>query len=243
MGIGVAFAISAGISAIGNYFAAKEQSAALDSASAIQREQLALQEKQYALYESLIAEGKSIRKAMLAAGLETLPLLQGDINRAPGTGQPFKRALAKGTESIAAELSKYGLLDSSVTGRAVGEFTGELMARDIENIRNARFKLLSAGAVAQGPALSILGGGTSALQGIGRTRSSLAGLEVDKGSVTAGQYDSFGRTFAQLPLAYSSLGDGGGGGGGGSGGGGGGGSQYSLGGSEFTAEIDRTFGR
>jgi hypothetical protein len=72
---------------------------------------------------------------------QAFPLLLQDILREPGTSPLFQRGLEAGTRGIISNLAPFGLEESTVAGRAVGELGAGLSAQEIENIRRSRFQL------------------------------------------------------------------------------------------------------
>ncbi len=74
-----------------------------------------------------------------------LPFLRQDIGAQPGTSPLFQRTLEQQTRNIQSNLSPFGLSDSSVAGRAIGEGTAALTAQDLENMRNRRSSFFSLG--------------------------------------------------------------------------------------------------
>ena len=132
------------------------------------------------------------------AALGALPLLTEDINRQAGTGQPFERRSAQGARNIFSNLGAFGLEDSSVAGRAVGEFQSGLLSQDIENLQNQRFRL--AGFSPQSP--SFFGGGTAGLGLAGQTQQagiqSLFGAGQSRAAGQLGSAQSLGGAFGTL---------------------------------------------
>ena len=110
---------------------AKAQERAGDILGAAETRRLALEEEKFAYAKELIAEGKPMREALQAAGLEALPGLTEYATGTPGTGEYYKRSFEQGTKSIFQNLAPYGLTDSSVSGEAVGEFGADLLSQDM----------------------------------------------------------------------------------------------------------------
>lgn len=188
---------------------ANKQAAAVASQAEANRNAIA--RDQFELQKRLIAEGRPLREALIRSGASTIPRfseaslealegIRGDITREPGTGPLFETALRRGTEGIFRSLAPFGLSDSSAAGRAVGEFTEGLTARDIAQIRDARFR--AAGFAPQGS-----GGGLQAGVGIGGQAvgltgqaTSLAGLRsrLAQESPTAGLFADISRAGVNL---------------------------------------------
>lgn len=141
--------------------------------------QLALEQGQFRF-----GQEQRISPAFTSAALGAIPLLTEDINRQAGTGDVFQRRLEQQTRNIFSSLSPFGLADSSVSGRAVGEATAALTAADIENLQNQRFRL--AGFAPQTP--SFIGQGTAGLGLAGQ--SQLAGIGSQ---FQAGQFQAAGQ--------------------------------------------------
>lgn len=117
-----------------------------------------------------------------ALAKEAVPLIREDVLAAqPGESQLYQRALSGGVEDIQTQLAGYGLADSSVSGKAIGEFTGELSARDAENIRQARLRL-AGGATTGIPETLSAAGISTGVSGRG------APLAIEKGAVEGGLY-------------------------------------------------------
>ncbi len=72
-------------------------------------------------------------------------LIELDVMREPGTSPLFRTSLRRGTEALAGEYAALGLVSgpggSTAFGKATGEMTEGLLARDIEATRAARFGL------------------------------------------------------------------------------------------------------
>lgn len=132
-------------------------------------------------------------------GREALPFLREDILAAePGASPLYQRALTGGIEDIQTQLAGYGLADSSVAGTAIGEFTGELSARDIADIRSRRMALTG-----------FRGAGTGGALQAGEAAARAAGeggrLDVAGGAVRGGLYGSLAQTAAGLPLQFAQM--------------------------------------
>ena len=136
IGLGAGLAIAGIASGLGGIFGSRAQDKALGKAADMQA---AFQQQIMQLYKSIYEEGRPFREA----ATEVLGLVKDEAMREPGTGQLFERGLSKGTERLASEFSKYGLLDSSSFGVASGELTADLLSRDIESIRGTRQSLLT----------------------------------------------------------------------------------------------------
>ena len=175
-----------------SYLGAKEQAEGIGKAGkAAARSEARALEFQREIYE----EGAPYREL----GREAVPFLREDILAAePGTSPLYQRALTGGIEDIQTQLAGYGLADSSVAGKAIGEFTGELSARDIADIRSRRMSL--AGFQGAGTAGALQAGGAAA----GAAREG-GRLDVAGGAVRGGLYGSLGQTIAAAPLQYAQL--------------------------------------
>lgn len=185
---------------------AKEQAKALREAGKIQE---AIQMEQLALYKSLLEEGKPLREAYQQAALANLPLQQKayqqsleligkDVLRTPGTGELFRRGLQTGTNTVTANLSRYGIDPSSGVGqRALAELSGGLLASDIQNIRNARFQLLGGN---KPTAVNTLSTAVGLLGQAGNTAANRANLIAQEGAVKGGFYGSLGQDVANIGL-------------------------------------------
>ncbi len=199
---------AAGIGLLGSYIgsqgsksAARTQAQAAEQAGyqqlALGREQLEATRplRELALEQARFQFGqqKQLSPAFTQATLGVLPLLTQDVSRSPGTSQFFQRALGQQTRNIMSNLAPYGLADSSVTGRAIGEATAGLTAQDIENVRNDRFRL--AGFAPSTP--SFFGGGTAGLNTAAQLQQGGIQSQFAAGqSLAAGQLGS-ANTWAQ----------------------------------------------
>jgi len=181
----MAIGATIGAAAIGgglSYLGAREQSKAIEQAGQTQAQsQQAALDFQRQIYE----EGEPYREAT-----------REDLLADPGTSPLFQSGLSSGIENIQTQLAKYGLTDSSTSGRAVGEFTAGLTAQDIENVRARRMGL--AGLVGTGQAGALQAAGLAQQAGAG-----LAGTQISGGAVRGGLYGSLGQTVAGLPLQYA----------------------------------------
>lgn len=171
---------------------------------------LALQQGQFQfgqqqrLLPSLIDQqlaGIPQQQAFAQAAQRALPLLTQDINRQAGTGQPFQRRLEQGTRNIFSSLSPFGLSDSSVAGRAVGDLQSGLLGQDIENLQNQRFRLAGFQSFPQAPGTpSFAGFGTAGLGTAAQLQSTGISQQLGAGQTRAAGQLGFGNTLAQLPL-------------------------------------------
>ena len=85
------------------------------------------------------------RQNLLGQQQSLLPMIMSDLNAQPGTSPLFQRTLEQQTRNIQSNLSPFGLSDSSVAGRAIGEGTAALTAQDLENMRNRRSSFFGLG--------------------------------------------------------------------------------------------------
>lgn len=206
--------IGGGILGIGgSILSSREQRKAQDRASDIAGRAEA---ERLALARELMAEGKPLREALAQSGLSALPGLTqfADITRA-GTGPQFDIPLQRGTEALFRNLAPFGLTDSSVAGRGIGELTSGLLGQDIQRRIGVGQSLLGLQQPTTGAAVGLLGqaGGLAGQQAQIAGQSPRAGLFGDIGQ--------FGSTIGSLGILQR-LGFGGGGGfGGGTTGGGG----------------------
>jgi hypothetical protein len=169
----------AGIGAVGDILGAGTQAKAL-------RRGQGILERQQRLVERGFKEAAPFRDFALE---ELLPLIREDIGREPGTGPLFQRGLERGTASLAGELSKFGLLDSSVSSKAFGELGSGLLAQDIAGIRGQRAGLLGLRTAGQ-ELLPLLSGGAQ----------QLAGTEQQLGAVGGGLFGTLGQRAANIPF-------------------------------------------
>lgn len=217
--IAVAIIGGAVIGAVGTGMAAETSA---DAAAQAGQQQLALGREQLEATRPLrelsleqaqfqFEQQKMLSPQFTQAALGALPLLMEDINREAGTGQPFQQRLARGTSNIFSSLAPFGLTDSSVAGKAVGELGTGLLSQDIENLQNQRFRL--AGFAPQTP--SFFGGATAGLGTSAQLQQGgiMSGLQA--GQTTAAGQLGMTSTLSQLPLLLAFQGSGGGGGGGG----------------------------
>ncbi len=187
LSLAAGLAISGIASGLGGILGSKAQSKALSKAG---KAQAAYQQQIMKLYTQIFEEGKPFREA----ATEMLGLVVDEANREPGTGQLFERGLSKGTERLASEFSKYGLLDSSSFGVASGELTADLLSRDIESIRGTRQSLLSGintGVPGATQTLGLAGGPVNA-------QSQILGQQ---GAVSGALYGGLGNIIGGLALA------------------------------------------
>lgn len=168
--------------------------------SEAQKEGIESAEEQQAAAAAVAAE----REARIYGGTEefralsreALPFIREDVLAAePGTSPLYQRALTGGIEDIQTQLAGYGLADSSVAGKAIGEFTGELSARDTADIRSKRLALASGGTTGIPETLSAasLTAGPS---------SNLSNLAVRGGEVRGGLYGDLANTALATYGAY-----------------------------------------
>lgn len=202
----------AAIGAIGTNVAAGTQAEAAEQAGqqqlAIAREQLEATRptRELALEQAQFRFGQEqqLSPAFTQASLGALPLLTEDINRQAGTGQPFQQRLAQGTSNIFSSLAPFGLTDSSVSGRAVGELGTGLLSQDIESLQNQRFRL--AGFAPQAP--SFFGGATAGLGTAAQLQQGAAQSGLLAGQSRAAGQLGITNTLSQLPLQLAFQGGG-----------------------------------
>lgn len=182
---GAAAIIGGGLS----YLGSKKQADALRSAGETESaRQLTEIEFKNTIYE----EGAPFREAAREA---LGPLKEDILAERPGESPLFQRGLNEGIENIQTQLAKYGLTDSTASGKAIGEFTSGLTALDMENIRNRRFQLAGYQGASTGQTLAASGL-------VANTGRDIAGLQIAQGANRAGLYGSLGQTVAALPLQY-----------------------------------------
>ncbi len=161
--------------AVAGYYGSEAQKEGIESAEEQQAAALAEARERETGIRGETAEFRELAR-------EAVPLIRKDVLAAePGASPLYQRALAGGVEDIQTQLAGYGLADSSVAGKAIGEFTGELSARDIADIRSKR--LAVAGGATTGIPETLSAAGLRA----GPTRA-LSGLAVQKGEVAGGLY-------------------------------------------------------
>lgn len=167
--------IAVGVSAYGASESRRQQARGIEKAEDIEAARSAEARKREADIYGETAEFRELAK-------EAVPLIRKDVLAAqPGESQLYQRALSGGVEDIQTQLAGYGLADSSVAGKAIGEFTGELSARDAENIRQARLGL-TRGATTGIPETLSAAGISTGVSGRG------APLAIEKGAVRGGLY-------------------------------------------------------
>ena len=182
-----------------SYLGAKKQTKAVDKAT---ETQAASQQRALEFQKEVYGEAAPFREfaeERLPGLQETMERIRGDVLAAPGESPLYQRGLTRGVEGIQTQLAKYGLADSSVSGRAIGEFTGALSAQDLENVRARRmgFANLQAGLT------GFRGAGTSeALQAGGLAQQAGAGVSgLQALSPKAGLYGDIGSSLVStLPL-------------------------------------------
>ena len=159
--------------------------------------ELALEQAQFQF-----GQQQQLQPQFAQAALGALPLLSQDITRQAGTGLPFQRRQEQGVSNIMSSLAPFGLSDSSVSGRAIGEFQSGLLSQDIENLQNQRFRL--AGFAPQTP--SFFGGGTAGLGISAQLQQGGILSQLQGGQTQAAGQLGIGRTLSQLPLLLASQG-------------------------------------
>lgn len=146
----------------------KPRQEALDILGQSEADRKALEERKFSVAEGLLAEGKPLREALIQSGLSTLSGLTqfADITQA-GMGPQFDIPLQRGTEALFRNLAPFGLTDSSVAGRGVGELTSGLLGQDIQRRIGVGQSLLGLAPTSTAPGVGLLGGisGTSPLAG------------------------------------------------------------------------------
>lgn len=201
-----AIAIGGAVGIGGSILSSREQRKAQDRASDIAGQAEA---ERLELTRELLAEGKPLREALVQSGLSALPGLTefADITQA-GTGPQFDIPLQRGTEALFRNLAPFGLTDSSVAGRGVGELTTGLLGQDIQRRIGVGQSLLGLAPTSTAGGINVLGqaGGFAGQQAQIAGQSPRAGLFGDIGQ--------FGSTIGSLG-ALRQFGFGGFGGGGG----------------------------
>jgi hypothetical protein len=193
MGTAAALIASAAITAISQQSAAKKQSRALRGAAGLEA---ASSQRLIDLQEQLFEGLAPFRET----ALETLPLIREEALGDPGSSELFQRGLRGGTEAITKQLSAVGLGESSVLGKALGEFTTGLTSADIGRISNLRRGLLGGASAGFQQ--------TAGLEGlIGQSFGRQGQFGVGIGATQAGLLGAQGGILAQLPLLFSLLGN------------------------------------
>lgn len=175
------------------YLGAKEQTKAYRYATDLE---YGLSREQWDMAKQLMAEGKPIREALQEVAQQSVGLISEDILREPGESLLFQQALREGTKGIVSNLAPYGLVDSSVTGEAVGRLGTGLIAQEQSAIRAARFKTAGFAPDTSQVATNLYG---LAGQSVGRQ----AGYVAGQGNIQAGLYSNVGQTLSQLPYLYN----------------------------------------
>jgi hypothetical protein len=206
MGVSEAVLGSAILGSAGQILGAKEQRKAFKGAAGTEA---AFRQQLLDLFGMGMEELAPFREA--ATGV--LPLLEEEARREPGAGETFQRGLGRGIESIREQLGRAGLADSSVAGKAIGEFTTGAIGQDINRITGLRQSLLggaSAGLPSQQSLLSLLAGSTGRSQqfqlGAGGTQAGLFGALGDIGSQAAFLPLLFGGQQQQPPSSFKPTG-------------------------------------
>jgi hypothetical protein len=191
----MSFAIVAGAAVIGggvfSYLGAREQAKATKQAT----QTLAGQKsEEIQLAREVLEEGRPTREAASKLALGAFPLLQQDISRVPGTGAEFTVPLKRGLQSLSPELGQYGATLAQAPG-LVGSLTEGLLAQDIQNLREARFRAAGFAPKTLEPGLKAFGKAGEAATDIAELQgySPMAGLYGDLGS-TAGFLGSLALT-------------------------------------------------
>lgn len=175
--------------AVAGYLGSEAQEEGIESAEKQQAAELAAAKDR----EAKIYGGT---EAFRELSREALPYIKEDVLAAtPGASPLYQRALTGGIEDIQTQLAGYGLADSSVAGKAIGEFTGELSARDTADIRSKRLTLAGGGTTGLSETLSAasLTAGPS---------SNLSNLAVRGGEVRGGLYGDLANTALSTYGAY-----------------------------------------
>lgn len=172
-----ALGIGAGASILGAREQRKAQERASEIAGGAEAERLALTRE-------LLAEGQPLREALVQSGLSALPGLTqfADITQA-GMGPQFDIPLQRGTEALFRNLAPFGLTDSSVAGRGVGELTSGLLGEDIQRRIGVGQSLLGLAPTSTAGGINVLGqaGGFAGQQAQIAGQSPTAGLFGDIG--------------------------------------------------------------
>jgi hypothetical protein len=183
--------IGSSVAATGQFLGAKEQAKALKRAGGTEaafRQQIL----------GLLGRGTEELAPFRETARRTLPLLEEEARAEPGGGETFQRGLARGIEGIRAQFGRAGLADSSVAGRAIGEFTTGAIGQDINRITGLRQGLLGlagAGLPTQQSLLGLLGGSVRRGQELG----------ISRGATQAGLFGALGDIGSQaafLPLLF-----------------------------------------
>jgi len=162
---------AAAISAYGAHEGQRKEERGIKKA---EQQQAAIRKREEEIYGETAAFRELAREAV--------PFIREDVLAAePGTSSLYQRALTGGIEDIQTQLAGYGLADSSVAGKAIGEFTGELSARDISDIRSKRLALASGGTIGIPETLSAAGMSAG-------VASNLSNLATQRGVSQGGLY-------------------------------------------------------
>ena len=175
-GAAIGAGIGAQISGAGQAAEAQQQAAQTQAQALTQagQAQLQLGREQLEATDPLRQLALEQGQLFLGSQRELLPLLQQAIN------QPLD--LGQGVSSIQSALAPFGLSDSSVSGRAVGQFAESARQNRLQNI------LAGLGFGQVNPALGTAGLGTAAALQQGGIQSQLgAGQSIAAGQLGAGQ--------------------------------------------------------
>jgi hypothetical protein len=149
--VGAALGIGAGASILGAREQRKAQDRASDVAERAEAERLGISRE-------LLAEGRPLREALVQSGLSALPGLTefADITQA-GTGPQFEIPLQRGTEALFRNLAPFGLTDSSVAARGVGELTSGFLGQDVQRRIGVGQSLLGLAPTSTAGGINVLG--------------------------------------------------------------------------------------
>ena len=183
--------IPTALEVIGNIFGGKKKTSAISDVS---RQQGNYQQQLQNYQSQLFGIQKPVLEAQQQAALGAFPLLTQDINRQAGTGAPFQQALNRGAQNVFSSLAPYGLTDSSVSGRAIGDLNANLLAQDTQQLRDARFKLA-------GMEPGVLGQATGLFGPIGQAYANQGNLGIGQGitegNTTGNIFDAVGGLFGK----------------------------------------------
>lgn len=202
--------ISGGLGALGDFFGAQAQTQALTQAQSASEQEASRQRKQQEamlrILQQLFQEAAPTRAKQFEATQTGLRGLTEAVERQPGTGLPFERALAGGTRGLTGQLEQFGVSpDSSVFAESLGELTGALTAADVDRITQIQQFLA-------GQAPSTLGAATQfggLAQGFGAEAAgqttNVAKLLAGQGAVQGGLASSLGSRFGQPIQQFANL--------------------------------------
>jgi hypothetical protein len=153
--------------------------------------ELALQQAQFQF-----GQEQQLRPAFTGAALGALPLLREEFETGAGLAPFFQQQLERGTTGAISALAPFGLEESTVAGRAVGELATGLGTQELLSRRNLGLQL--AGFAPQTP--SFFGGGTAGLASSAALQQAGIQSQLGAGQARAAGQLGAAQAFAQ-PLA------------------------------------------